>query len=78
MCDSKRCVYFETLEDGKPSFMTVLSHRKSQKKPPEMTIEKAIKQLEEENEDTLISAASFIQNQCFRSAEAKKMVSLIT
>ncbi|XP_074554557.1 plakophilin-2 isoform X2 [Halichoeres trimaculatus] len=47
---------------------------KSGKKPPEMTIEKAIKQLEEENEDTLISAASYIQNQCFKSAEAKKMV----
>lgn len=47
---------------------------KSERKPPEMTIERAIKQLEEENEDTLISAASYIQNQCFRSAEAKKMV----
>ncbi|XP_034529867.1 plakophilin-2 [Notolabrus celidotus] len=47
---------------------------KSENKPPEMTIERAIKLLEEENEETLISAASYIQSQCFKSAEAKKMV----
>ncbi|CAJ1054912.1 plakophilin-2 [Xyrichtys novacula] len=48
--------------------------QKSVNKPPEMTIERAIKLLEEDNDDTLISAGSFLQNQCFRSTEAKKMV----
>ncbi|KAM6962344.1 plakophilin-2 [Tautogolabrus adspersus] len=47
---------------------------KSENKLPEMTIERAMKLLEEENEETLICAASYIQNQCFRSSEAKKMV----
>ncbi|XP_060885420.1 plakophilin-2 isoform X2 [Labrus mixtus] len=47
---------------------------KSENKLPEMTIERAMKLLEEKNEETLICAAGYIQNQCFRSAEAKKMV----
>lgn len=47
---------------------------KSGSRTPEMTIERALKMLEEDNEENLISAASFIQGQCFKSAEAKKMV----
>lgn len=30
--------------------------------------------LSQDDEDTLIRAASYIQNQCFRTADAKKMV----
>lgn len=47
---------------------------KSESKPPEMTLERAVNLLTQDNEETLISAASFIQNQCFLSADAKKMV----
>lgn len=47
---------------------------KSENKNPEMTLERAVNLLTQENEDTLISAASHIQNQCFKSADAKKMV----
>ncbi|XP_059181778.1 plakophilin-2 [Centropristis striata] len=43
-------------------------------KPPEMTLERAVNLLSQENEETLISAATYIQNQCFKSAEAKKMM----
>lgn len=57
--------------------MAVLSHRKSENKPPEMTIERAVNLLTQDNEDMLICAASHIQNQCFKSADAKKMVCLI-
>lgn len=47
---------------------------KSESKPPEMTLERAVNLLTQDNEETLISAASFIQNQCFLSADAKRMV----
>lgn len=47
---------------------------KSENKPPEMTIERAVNLLTQDNEDMLICAASHIQNQCFKSADAKKMV----
>ncbi|XP_074481371.1 plakophilin-2 [Sebastes fasciatus] len=47
---------------------------KLENKPPEMTLERAVNLLTQDNEDTLISAASHIQNQCFKSADAKKMV----
>ncbi|XP_019732630.1 plakophilin-2 [Hippocampus comes] len=43
-------------------------------KPPEMTLERAVNLLSQENEDTLISAAGHIQSQCFKSADARKMV----
>ncbi|XP_068442920.1 plakophilin-2 [Clinocottus analis] len=46
----------------------------SENKPPEMTIERAVNLLTQDNEDTLISAASHIQSQCLKSADAKKMV----
>ncbi|KAF0029693.1 hypothetical protein F2P81_018798 [Scophthalmus maximus] len=46
----------------------------SESKPPEMTLERAVSLLTQENEETLILAASHIQNQCFKSADAKKMV----
>ncbi|XP_071358648.1 plakophilin-2 [Trachinotus anak] len=47
---------------------------KSESKPPEMTLERAVNLLTQNNEETLICAASHIQNQCFKSADAKKMV----
>ncbi|XP_042367292.1 plakophilin-2 isoform X2 [Plectropomus leopardus] len=47
---------------------------KSESKPPEMTLERAVNLLTQDNEETLICAASHIQNQCFKSADAKKMV----
>lgn len=40
-----------------------------------MTLERAVNLLTQDNEETLISAASHIQNQCFKSADAKKMAS---
>lgn len=58
------------------SFMAAFSHRKSENKPPEMTLERAVNLLTQDNEDTLICAASHIQNQCFRSDDAKKIVCL--
>ncbi|XP_069556031.1 plakophilin-2 [Brachyistius frenatus] len=47
---------------------------KSENKPPEMTLERAVNLLTQDNEETLICAARFIQSQCFESANAKKMV----
>ncbi|XP_070848340.1 plakophilin-2 [Chaetodon trifascialis] len=47
---------------------------KSENKPPEMTIERAVNLLTQDDEETLVCAASYIQNQCFRSADAKKIV----
>ncbi|XP_035002759.1 plakophilin-2 [Hippoglossus stenolepis] len=47
---------------------------KSENKPPEMTLDKAVGLLTQDDEETLIYAASHIQNQCFKSANAKKMV----
>ncbi|XP_028252530.1 plakophilin-2 isoform X2 [Parambassis ranga] len=46
----------------------------SANKPPEMSLERAVKLLSQDNEETLISAASYIQNQCFLSADAKNMM----
>nr|XP_061809100.1 plakophilin-2-like [Nerophis lumbriciformis] len=43
-------------------------------KPPEMTLERAVNLLTHQNEDTLIRAAANIQSQCFKSADARKMV----
>ncbi|XP_056133441.1 plakophilin-2 [Lampris incognitus] len=43
-------------------------------KAPELTIERAVSLLTQDDEDTLITAASFVQNQCFHSEDAKKMV----
>ncbi|KAG7222181.1 hypothetical protein INR49_016579 [Caranx melampygus] len=47
---------------------------KSENKPPEMTLERAVNLLTQDDEEMLICAASHIQNQCFKSADAKKMV----
>ncbi|XP_031169469.1 plakophilin-2 isoform X1 [Sander lucioperca] len=47
---------------------------KSENKPPEMTLERAVNLLTQDNEEMLICAASHIQNQCFKSGDAKKMV----
>ncbi|XP_053169756.1 plakophilin-2 [Scomber japonicus] len=46
----------------------------SENKPPEMTLERAVNLLSQDDEDMLISAASYIQSQSFRSADAKKTV----
>ncbi|XP_070709866.1 plakophilin-2 [Pempheris klunzingeri] len=50
--------------------MTMISENKT----PEMTLERAINLLTQDDEETLITAASFIQSQCFKSADAKKKV----
>ncbi|TKS90877.1 Plakophilin-2 [Collichthys lucidus] len=47
---------------------------KSENKPAEMTMERAVNLLNQDNEETLICAASHIQNQCFRNTDAKKIV----
>ncbi|XP_076578615.1 plakophilin-2 [Chaetodon auriga] len=47
---------------------------KSENKPPEMTLERAVNLLTQDDEETVVCAASYIQNQCFRSADAKKIV----
>ncbi|XP_034719175.1 plakophilin-2 isoform X1 [Etheostoma cragini] len=47
---------------------------KSENKPPEMTLERAVNLLTQDNEEMLICATSHIQNQCFMSGNAKKMV----
>ncbi|XP_067438017.1 plakophilin-2 [Thunnus thynnus] len=47
---------------------------KSENNPPEMTLERAVNLLTQDDEETLISAASYIQSQSFKSADAKKMV----
>ncbi|XP_029902244.1 plakophilin-2 [Myripristis murdjan] len=51
-----------------------LTASKLESKAPELTLERAVNLLTQDNEDTLICAASLIQNQCFNSADAKKMV----
>ncbi|XP_056443547.1 plakophilin-2 [Gadus chalcogrammus] len=43
-------------------------------KPPELTLERAVAALTQDSEDDLVTAASFIQKQCFSSADARKMV----
>uniref|UniRef100_A0A674DU39 Plakophilin 2 n=1 Tax=Salmo trutta TaxID=8032 RepID=A0A674DU39_SALTR len=47
---------------------------KPENKVPELTLERAVNLLGQDNEEIQITAASFIQNQCFNSADAKKMV----
>uniref|UniRef100_A0A3Q3VML0 Plakophilin 2 n=1 Tax=Mola mola TaxID=94237 RepID=A0A3Q3VML0_MOLML len=42
--------------------------------PPEMTLERAMSLLSLDDEDTLVRAACHIQNQCLKSADAKKIV----
>lgn len=39
-----------------------------------MTVERAVSLLGSRDEDTLLDAASHLQTQCFRSADAKKSV----
>ncbi|XP_073336829.1 plakophilin-2 [Pagrus major] len=44
-------------------------------KPPEMTLERAVNLLtQEDNEETLVYAASVVQNHCFKSVDAKRIV----
>lgn len=78
MCDSGHEQYSESFVDYTFSYSWLSSsHRKAENKPPEMTLERAVNLLTQDNEETLICAASYIQNQCFRSDYAKKMVCLI-
>ncbi|CAB1346068.1 unnamed protein product [Coregonus sp. 'balchen'] len=51
-----------------------LTALKPESKVPELTLERAVNLLGQENEEMQITAASFIQNQCFNSADARKMV----
>ncbi|XP_027900290.1 plakophilin-2-like isoform X2 [Xiphophorus couchianus] len=48
-----------------------LSPRQSAPKPPEMTIKRAVNLLDKMNEEELICAAAYIQNQCWRKDEAR-------
>ncbi|XP_023205576.1 plakophilin-2-like isoform X1 [Xiphophorus maculatus] len=48
-----------------------LSPRQSAPKPPEMTIKRAVNLLDNMNEEELICAAAYIQNQCWRKDEAR-------
>uniref|UniRef100_A0A3Q3LZJ9 Plakophilin 2 n=1 Tax=Mastacembelus armatus TaxID=205130 RepID=A0A3Q3LZJ9_9TELE len=63
------CLFFFFL-----NLWTTSSHRKSENKPEEMTLEKAVNLLTQDNEDTLIFATTHIQNLCLNSTDAKKMV----
>uniref|UniRef100_A0A3Q1IRG4 Uncharacterized protein n=1 Tax=Anabas testudineus TaxID=64144 RepID=A0A3Q1IRG4_ANATE len=47
----------------------------SENKAPEMTVERAVSLLSQDDEEMLIGAVSYIQNECHRSADAQKMVS---
>lgn len=53
--------------------LTCLSHRTSENKAPEMTVERAVSLLSQDDEEMLIGAVSYIQNECHRSADAQKM-----
>ncbi|XP_067346374.1 plakophilin-2 isoform X1 [Channa argus] len=46
----------------------------SENKSPEMTLKKAVNMLTQDNEESLILATIYIQNQCFKSTDAKRMV----
>lgn len=41
-----------------------------------MTMERAVNLLSQDSEETLVSAATYIQNQCLKSDDARKMVRL--
>lgn len=47
-------------------------------KTPTMTMEKAVQLLTQNEEEKLICATSFIQNECFKNAIARGKVCLIT
>ncbi|XP_041832883.1 plakophilin-2 isoform X2 [Melanotaenia boesemani] len=51
--------------------VTVLN---SGNRPPEMTLERAVSLLTQDDEETLICATNCIQSQCFQGADARKMV----
>lgn len=55
-------------------FIAISSHRTSENKPPEMTVERAVSLLGSRDEDTLLCAAGHLQTQCFMSTDAKKSV----
>lgn len=42
-----------------------------------MTMERAVNLLSQDSEETLVSAASYIQNQCLQSNAAREMVRLL-
>lgn len=57
-------------------FFSSFSNRNLEDRPPEMTMERAVNLLSQDSEETLVSAATYIQNQCLKSDDAKKMVCL--
>lgn len=59
VCNEKICVYF---------------HRKGKQTAP-TTMRMAVNLLNDNDPEMQITAANFIQNQCFSSADAKKRVS---
>lgn len=58
-------------------FVAAFSCRKPVNQPLEMTLERAVSLLSQENEDTLISAASFIRDECYGHDDVKKRVCLL-
>lgn len=54
--------------------LIVLILRKAEGQGTVMTVEKAVNLLTQEDVDTQVSAASFLQLQCFNSTEAKRKV----
>lgn len=70
-------LYFEAFGDVMFCHSCWSSHRTSGNKPPEMTLERAVNLLtQEDNEETLIYVASLIQDQCLKSIDAKRIVGL--
>lgn len=59
------------------SFIAAFSCRKPVSQPPAMTLERAVILLSQDNEDTLISAASYIRDECFGHDDVKKRVSVL-
>ncbi|XP_054608664.1 plakophilin-2 isoform X2 [Dunckerocampus dactyliophorus] len=60
--------------DAPAALQQIPTNSISAMKPPEMTLERAVNLLTQQNEDTLIGAAAHIQSQCLKSADARRMV----
>lgn len=59
------------------SFPAAFSCRKPVNQPAEMTLERAVSLLSHDNEDTLLSAAGHIRDECFGRDDVKKRVCLL-
>ncbi|XP_041935102.1 plakophilin-2 isoform X3 [Alosa sapidissima] len=62
---------------GQQAQQTAVTERKAEGQGTAMTVEKAISLLAQDDVDVQVSAASFLQQHCFNSAEAKKKVSYL-